>query len=141
MFGGKKRATVKKHAKGKKSKKGLVSAVYRPLETVVMGAENIFGSAANTIYNVPASLAKGAKNTVKHSTLRLTKGIRDIGRKSALTINTAASSAFRGKSGRVNRSERNSTRRNSRRNSTRKNSRSNRRADESVIGFLGGFFK
>ena len=123
MFGGKKAKKVNK------TSKGLVSSVYNPLERVVKGAEGVFGSAANTMYNVPATLAKGAKNTMKTSVVRLTKGLRNIGRKSASTINDAATHAFSGKSSRKNRNNR----------VTRKNHRSQRKADDTVLGFLGGF--
>ena len=128
---GGRRANAQRKNKSRKNR-GLVEAVYNPLERVVKGAENVFGSAANTAYAVPATLAKGAKNTVKSSVIRLTKGIRNVGRKGAKALDSAATSAFTGKSSRKMRSSRNSrnSRKESRKNrkASRKASRKNRKA-------------
>jgi hypothetical protein len=70
---------------------------------VVRTAGNVAHSGLNTVYAVPATFAKGAKNTVRNSLNRLVHGVDNIGKKAFSGVNRSLSSVFKGRKERKNR--------------------------------------
>ena len=94
----------------RRNSRGVFSTLYSPVSGLVRTAGNVATSGLNTAYAVPATFAKGAKNTVRNSLNRLVRGANNVGRKTFSGVNRSIRSVFRGRKNRRN------TRRNTRRN-------------------------
>jgi hypothetical protein len=107
--------------------RGVFSSLYRPVSGIVRTAGNVTYSGLNTAYAVPATFAKGAKNTVRNSLNRLVSGVDNIGQRATNGINRSLSSAFsrKNRKNRINRKGSRKNRKASRKN--RKGSRKNRK--------------
>ena len=124
--------------------RGVFSSLYSPVSGIVRTAGNVAHSGLNTAYTVPATFAKGAKNTVRNSLNRLVSGVDNIGQKATTGINRSLSSAFTRKNRKASRKNRKASRKNrkaSRKSrKSRKASRKNRKAsrkDRKVGGGVG----
>ena len=95
---------------GGRSNRGVFSTLYSPVSGLVRTAGNVAHSGLNTAYAVPATFAKGAKNTVRNSLNRLVRGANNVGKRAFSGVNRSIRSVFRGRKNRRN------TRRNTRRN-------------------------
>jgi hypothetical protein len=88
---------------GGRSNRGVFSTLFKPVSGVVRTAGNVAHSGLNTAYAVPATFAKGAKNTVRNSLNRLVHGVNNIGKKAFSGVNRSISSVFKGRKDRKNR--------------------------------------
>jgi hypothetical protein len=88
---------------GARSNRGVFSTLFKPVSGVVRTAGNVAHSGLNTAYAVPATFAKGAKNTVRNSLNRLVHGVDNIGKKAFSGVNRSISSVFKGRKDRKNR--------------------------------------
>jgi hypothetical protein len=109
--------------------RGVFSTLYSPASGLLRTASNVAKSGLNSAYAVPATFARGAKNTVSNSVRALVHGVDNIGHKATSGVNRALSSAFARKNSRKNRKNSRKNRKNSRKNrkNSRKNSRKNNR--------------
>jgi hypothetical protein len=106
--------------------RGVFSTLYSPASGLLRTASNVAKSGLNSAYAVPATFARGAKNTVSNSVRALVHGVDNIGHKATSGVNRALSSAFSRKNSRKNgRKASRKNRKASRKN--RKNSRKNNR--------------
>jgi hypothetical protein len=112
--------------------RGVFSSLYSPVSGIVRTAGNVAHSGLNTAYTVPATFAKGAKNTVRNSLNRLVSGVDNIGQKATTGINRSLSSAFTRKNRKASRKNRKASRKN------RKASRKNRKASRKNRKVGGG---
>lgn len=83
--------------------RGVFSTLYSPVSGVVRTAGNVVHSGLDTVYAVPATFAKGAKNTVRNSLNRLVSGVDNIGRKTFSGVNRSLGAAFKSRKNRKNR--------------------------------------
>jgi hypothetical protein len=102
------RSTRRSSRRSNRSNRGVFSTLYTPVSGLVRTAGNVATSGLNTAYAVPATFAKGAKNTVRNSLNRLVRGANNVGRKTFSGVNRSIRSVFR--------KNRRNTRRNTRRN-------------------------
>jgi len=102
------RSTRRSSQRSNRSNRGVFSTLYTPVSGLVRTAGNVATSGLNTAYAVPATFAKGAKNTVRNSLNRLVRGANNVGKKTFSGVNRSIRSVFR--------KNRRNTRRNTRRN-------------------------
>lgn len=104
------RNTRKNTRRNRRNGGGIFSTLYSPVSGVVRTAGNVAHSGLNTAYAVPATFAKGAKNTVRNSLNRFVHGVDNIGKKAFSGVNRSIRSVFKSRKGRK------SSRKNNRRN-------------------------
>lgn len=110
----------------RKSRSGVLSYVYSPVDRLAGTANAVIRTGLNTAINVPVKFVVGAKNTVRNSSSRLIKGARNIGTTAVTGVNNAVGALFRSrKNSRKNRKVGGRRRKNSRKN-LRKNRKSRR---------------